>query len=143
MPSQANLFYALRTNFKRFSLLAAMAVWLGACGSAGGINLPAPVADLEGGTIHEAKVCAVIQGAPTGAFVRVRNISDSTITDVDSDLAADGSFSVQQCVKVGQTLELQIFDNSGGEISGVQQLTRSGTETNTCPTPTNAAPTCP
>jgi len=137
------LFYSLRTNFKRFSLLGLLAIVLVACGSAGGINLPAPVADLEGGTTREALVCDVIQGAPAGAFVRVRNISDSQIDDVDSDLASDGSFSLQVCVQAGQTLEIQIFDNDGAAISGVQQLTRGSQSGDVCPAATNPAPTCP
>lgn len=136
------LFYSLRNNFKRISLLGFLAVFLSACGSAGGINLPAPAADLEGGTVREATVCDTIQGAPAGAFVRVRNISDSQVTDIDTDLAADGSFSVLACVQTGQTLELQVFNQDGAEISGIQQITR-GSQAGTCPAATNPAPTCP
>lgn len=139
----STLWNVLRANFKRISLLAVLTAWLGGCGSAGGINLPAPIADLEGGTTREASVCDTIAGAPSGAFVRVRNISNSAITDVDSDLAADGSFSVNACVKVGETLEVQIFDNGGAEISDIQRLTRTGSETATCPAPTNPGLACP
>ncbi|MCE9624562.1 MAG: hypothetical protein K8R69_03770 [Deltaproteobacteria bacterium] len=136
-------FYSLRSNFKRFSVLAFLAIGLAACGSAGGINLPAPVADLEGGTVREATVCDTVQGAPVGAFVRVRNISDSQVDDIDTDLAADGSFSVLACVQSGQTLEIQVFNQEGAEISGIQQLTRGSQSGDVCPTATNPATNCP
>ena len=139
-------FFAITANIKRISLAALLALGLAGfsgCGSAGGINLPAPVADLEGGTTREASVCDTVDGAPVGAFVRVRNVSDSQVTDVDAVLQADGSFSLLVCVEVGETLEIEIFDDSGASISGIQTLTRSGTETSTCPTATNSPPTCP
>lgn len=146
MSLRSYLLYAFPANIKRISLAALLALGFGGlagCGSAGGINLPAPVADLEGGTTREASVCDTIAGAPAGAFVRVRNISDSQVTDVDALLAADGSFSLLVCVEVGETLEIEIFDDEGASISGIQTLTRTGTETTTCPTATNSPPTCP
>jgi hypothetical protein len=143
MSIRSYLFFVLQASFKRFLPAVLLTLAIVGCGSAGGINLPAPVADLEGGTTREASVCDTVQGAPAGAFVRVRNVSDSAINDVESDLAADGSFSLLVCVKAGETLELEIFDDSGASISGIQNLTRSGTETTTCPAPTNPDPNCP
>lgn len=146
MSLRSFLFYAIPSNFKRISLAALLALGLGGfsgCGSAGGINLPAPVADLEGGTTREATVCDMVDGAPQGSFVRVRNVSDSSVDDVDALLGSDGSFSLLVCVKAGETLEIEIFDDSGASISGIQSLTRSGSETNSCPTASNSPPTCP
>ncbi|HCU26074.1 MAG TPA: hypothetical protein DF383_13740 [Deltaproteobacteria bacterium] len=114
----------------------------GSGGGAGGISIDAPTADIEGGTFFEAKVCDTVSGAPEGSFVRIHNASNSQIADLDQVLAADGSFSVQVCVKSGETLELQIFDAAGTSISPTQSITRDVTSPGTCPAPTNTLPNC-
>lgn len=143
MPNLAPLFYFARQKCKRFSWFGLALLLLGCSAGAGGIGIDAPVADLEGGTTREATVCDDVAGAPSGSFVRVRNVSDSQVADVDQTLAPDGSFSVAVCVEVGETLEIQIFDAEGEAISDAQTLTREASAAGVCSEPTNTPPDCP
>lgn len=106
----------------------------------GGINLPAPTADLEGGTTREATVCDTVDGAPDGAQVRIVNTTtnEQTVENLD----ASDAFSLLVCVKVGEGLSIQILDSDGSAISPEETLTRSGSETTTCHAATNTV-NCP
>jgi len=150
-PSFFPLFYSKRAFYKRFSLLLALWVCLVAgvgwsCGAAvtGGINLPAPTADLEGGSSSALVVlCDNIPNAPSGAFIQIINLSNRAIPTINQPLDANNNFSVQACAEVNQTFSLQVLDQNLNPISEIQQATWTGTGSAVCPTPTNQAPTCP
>jgi len=141
-----SVFYPKASFFKRFSLFIFLVLLTssGCGGAATGINLPAPTADLEGGTTRETILCDTIAGAPAGAFVRIQNTSNTSLNAVESTLDGNGAFSVETCLKVGETATLELFDTNGNSISELQQVLRTGSETNdVCPTPTNDLTNCP
>ena len=118
------------------------------CGGAGvapgGINLPAPTADIEAGPAAFTAVCDTVSGAPSGAVVQITNASNPNDPMVRTTLDANGAFSVFVCVQPNESLNVQIFDSAGTAISPVQTVMRTGTESGgICGTPTNSAPTCP
>ena len=153
-PSFFHVFYSKRSFYKRFSLL--FVVWVAVLGGmiwgcsstnpavTGGINLPAPTADLEGGTSALIVLCANIPNAPQGAIIQIINLSNRTIPPLNQALDSNNNFSLLACAKVDQTLTLQVLDQNLSPISEIQQITRVGTEPpDICPTPSNQDPTCP
>ena len=102
------------------------------------------MADLEGGTSREAAICGTFGSAPAGSFVRVSNISDPNIPDVEANLAADDTYSVKVCMTVGQSVNVQVFNSNGEAISAISSINRQVDDrTDLCPDPSNAPPTCP
>jgi hypothetical protein len=150
-PFFSHLFYSKLPFNKRISHLsiffALFLLGIG-CGGAGvapgGINLPAPTADIEAGPAAFTAVCDTISGAPSGAMVQITNTSNPNDPMVRANLDATGSFSVNVCVQPNETLNIQIFDSAGTAISPIQTILRTGSEGGgICAAPSNPAPTCP
>ena len=144
------VFYSKRSFYKCISILGLFASLLLAgsgCGGglAGGINLPAPTADLEGGSAAALRVlCGMSSGAPQGAIVQIINIDDARIPVVQAPLTANNTYSLQTCLQIQETVTIQILDSALNPISDLQRVTRTGSEVpGLCPAPTNTAPTCP
>ncbi len=137
--------YFISSPLKRLFFLLGMTIFLAGCGAAGGFSLDAPVADLEGGTRFAATVCDTIPDAPQGAFVRVTNNQDLGIAPVEKVLGEDKSFSLIVCVDVGESVDLQIFDENGNALSDIQTIVRETDDrTERCPQPSNTnPPECP
>ncbi len=124
-------------------ILILLLIGCGGAGIGGGINLDAPAADLEGGTTREAFICGNSPGAPSGAFVRITNISDPTVPPVEADLDANSSYSLEQCMTVGQSVNVQIFDASGNAISEISSINRLPDSQFNCSPATNDLTNCP
>jgi hypothetical protein len=97
----SHLFYSKPSFYKRISYLpiffALLFMGIG-CGGAGvatgGINLPAPTADIEAGPAAFTAVCDMVSGAPSGAFVQITNTSNPNNSTTRANLDANGFFSV-------------------------------------------------
>jgi hypothetical protein len=157
MKALLSVFYSKPSFYKRISLLSilfALLLTMASCGGSGGvgggaaapggINLPAPTADVEAGPADFTTVCDSESGAPSGAFVKITNTSNPNDPTVQANLDANGSFSVWVCIKPGDSINVQVFDSAGNAISPAQTLVRTGNENGgVCPNASNNTPTCP